>query len=122
VQIKDRDTLLMLLTAMYVTKWEAADSSHVDELAGSPYFARLYNDAVDEIVRMDSDNPTEFTRWEHWRTIEARPVQLERTRNRIRQGKDVWQTWSREQKTEFIRILLSPFRANPATIEDLASL
>jgi hypothetical protein len=110
------------VTAMYVAKWESSDdNSHVKELAGSPYFTKLYNDVVDEMVNIDSGKSDAIHRWENWRAIEQNPEHLKKTRSRIRDIR-AWQTWSIEQKRQMIEKLLGPFKATPATLDELLSL
>jgi hypothetical protein len=122
MEIADKRALSVLMTAMHVAKWESSDdNSHVKELAGSPYFSKLYNDVVDEMINIDSGKIDAVHRWENWRAIEQNPEHLEKTRSRIR-GIRAWQTWPIEQKRQMIENLLSPFKATPATLDELLSL
>lgn len=122
MEIADKQTLSVFLTALYVAKWESDEqNAHVVELAGSPYFARLYNDAVDEMIRLEAGRPDAVRTWQRWRAIEAHPDQLERTRARI-QAIRLWPSWSGPQKQQMIEFLISPFTATPATLEQLISL
>lgn len=108
MQIEDERTLSVLMTAMYVAKWESDDdNAHVSEIAGSPVFARLYNELIDEVIRRNAGKPTVVREWESWRAIEQRPDQLERTRGRIQRLR-VWSSWSREQKQQMVEYQLEP--------------
>lgn len=122
MHISNKTSLSVLNTAMYIAKWESDEkSSRVIEIAGSPLFANLYNEMIDEMIRPDADNPDIMGKWERWRAIEHRPDQLERMRVWIK-GMRPWSGWSREQKLRMIEYLLSPFRATDATIAELLSL
>jgi hypothetical protein len=122
MQITDRRSLSVLMTALYVAKWESDDeSSHVREISGSPVFSRLYHDVVDAVIALDSDKPDVVRKWQMWRTIEQRPAQLERTRDRLK-SIGLWSSWSREQKLLMVEHMLSPFVATVETLEALASL
>lgn len=122
MEIADKRSLSVLMTAMYVAKWESDDdNSHVSEIMCSPPFARLYHDLVDEVIRLDASGPDAVRRWESWRAIERRPDQLERTKARIRTIR-LWPSWSREEKLQTVEYLLSPFRATAATLDELLSL
>jgi len=122
MKIADKKTLSVLMTALYVAKWESDDdNAHVAAITGSPFFARLYHDVVDEVVRLDASKPAAVRRWESWRAIEGRPDQLERTKARIR-SMSPWSSWSREERLQMIEYLLSPFRATAATLDELVSL
>lgn len=122
MEIHDKQTLLVLMTSLYHTKWESDDGdSRVAELSGSPYFAKLYNDVVDEVIRLDSERPAAVQRWQEWRAIEGRPLQLELVKTRIR-NLPLWGSWSREQREQVVMTLLSPFTAEDATLEVLLSL
>jgi hypothetical protein len=121
MDIDDKDTLSVLMSAMYVAKWEAADSSRVTELAGSPYLSRLFNDVVDELARLDASQVNDASKLARWRAIEGRPAELERVRARIRSTR-LWSSWTDEQKRSMVEYLLSPFRATPDTLKELISL
>jgi hypothetical protein len=122
MEISDKRSLTVVMTALYVAKWESDDgNAHVAELAGSPVLAKLYNVLIDEVVDLDADKPEILNKWERWRAIEQRPEQLERTRDRIRSLRQ-WASWSREQKRQMIGYLLSPFKASDATVEELLLL
>jgi hypothetical protein len=122
MEISDKHSLTVVMTALYVAKWESDDgNAHVAELAGSPVLAKLYNVLIDEVVGLDADKPEILNKWERWRAIEQRPEQLERTRDRIRSLRQ-WASWSREQKRRMIGYLLSPFKASDATVEELLLL
>lgn len=122
MKIADKQTLSVLLTSLYVSKWESdEENAHVAELSGSPSFAKLYNDAVDEMIRLEAGRPDAVRNWQRWRAIEAHPDQLERTRARIKSIR-LWPSWSREQKQQMLLFLISPFMATPATLEQLLSL
>jgi len=123
MEIADKQSLSVLMTAMYIAKWESDDdNAHVTEIAGSPVFAQLYRDLVDAVIRLDADKPPAVRRWEAWRAIEQRPEQLDRTRARILSSSRLWATWSREQKQYWVACLLSPFTATAATLEELLAL
>jgi hypothetical protein len=103
VEITAKETLSVLMTSLYVAKWESEDDNpHVRELAGSPHLARLYNDVVDAMIGLDS----------------ARP---DAVRNCIR-STQLWPSWSRQQKQQMVELLLSPFTATSATLEELLAL
>lgn len=122
MEITAKETLSVLMTSLYVAKWESEDDNpHVRELAGSPPFARLYNDVVDAMIGLDSARPDAVRNWQRWRAIEGRPDQLERTRVRIR-STQLWPSWSRQQKQQMVELLLSPFTATSATLEELLAL
>jgi hypothetical protein len=122
MEISDKRSLSVLMTALYVAKWESDDdNAHVAEIAGSPVLARLYNVLIDEVVSLDADNPEIVRKWEGWRAIEQRPEQLNRTRDRIR-GLRLWASWSGEQKQQMIECLLSLFKASDATLDELLAL
>jgi hypothetical protein len=122
VEITDKQTLSILLTSLYVAKWESGEENpHVVELSGSPYFAKLYNDAVDDMIRLEAGRADAVRNWQRWRTIEDHPDELERTRARIK-SIGMWPSWSKEQKRQMVEFLLSPFTATPATLEQLISL
>src|SRR5205823_3403797 len=113
----------VLMKGLYIVKWDSDDSnSTVFELVGSPYFAKLYRDLVDESMHKDAWKPDATKKWVRWRSIEARPEQLERTRARIQRMMPKWSSWSQDQKREMVDILLSPFVATQETIEELISL
>jgi hypothetical protein len=119
VEIADKQTLSVLLTSLYVAKWESdEENAHVAVLSGSPFLAKLYNDAVDEMIRLEAGRPDAVRSWQAWRAIEAHPDQLERTRARIQRIR-LWPSWSREQRQEMLRALISPFTAAPDTLEQL---
>src|SRR4051812_27142511 len=85
MEIADKQTLSVLLTSLYVAKWESDEgNAHVAELSGSPSFARLYNDAVDEMIRLEAGRPDVVQSWQRWRAIETHPDPLERTRHASR--------------------------------------
>lgn len=122
MEISDKQTLLVLMTSLCYTKWESDDDdSRVAELSGSPYFAKLYNDVVDEVIRLDSGRSAAIQRWQEWRAIEGRPLQLELVKARIKKL-PLWVSWSREQREQVVATLLSPFTATDATLEALISL
>jgi hypothetical protein len=123
MEILDRGMLLALMKALYVIKWESDDEdATVFELIGSPYVAKLYNDAVDEIIRLEAGKPDAIKKWAHWRAIEEHPAQLQRTRDRIRRKMPIWSSWSEQEKRQMIEILLSPFVAAPETLHELILL
>jgi hypothetical protein len=118
----DRRQLSVLMTALYIAKWESDDeNSHVQEISGSPIFARLYNDAVDAMIALDSKKPDAVRKWHAWRSLEQRPEALDRTRSRIKQLTP-WGTWTREQKLQMVMHLVSPFVATQSTLASLANL
>ena len=119
MEINDKRSLSVLMTALYIAKWESDDdNSHVNELSGSPFFSKLYHDVIDEAIRLDLDKPAAIRRWEDWRSIEQRPDQLARTRARIRNIRQ-WPSWPLEQKRQVVEYLLSPFKATEVTLQEL---
>jgi hypothetical protein len=122
MEIRDKNTLSVLMTALYVAKWDSnEDSSYIIEISGSPFLARLYNDVVDEMIRLESDKHGANQKWMNWRSIEQRPRELEKTRTRIK-NMALWAQWPREQRQQIIEYLLSPFNATQPTLEELLSL
>ena len=58
MNISDKPSLSVRMTALYIAKWEAdAKDTHVITISGSPFFAKLYNELVDDMIRLDGDNP-----------------------------------------------------------------
>jgi hypothetical protein len=120
MEILDKNSLSTLMKALYVAKWESDDeNAHVTELAGSPHLARIFNEIVDEFIRLDDGRPDAARQWSHWRSIEERPEELERLRARIKAMSSKWGRWTREQRLEMVDILLSPFTATATTLEEL---
>lgn len=118
MEITDKNSLLVLMTAMYIVKWEISDdNAHVDELIGSPFFARSYNDVTDAVIGLDLAGWMQCKKWEHWRAVERRPEELEMIRERIKRMLP-WRAWFAEQKRQMVEILLSPFKATPATLAE----
>jgi hypothetical protein len=122
MEIVEKTHLSVLMTALYVAKWESDDdNAYVKELAGSPFFSQLYHDVANAVIQFDAGKPPALRRWENWRAIEQRPIQLELTRARIKRISQ-WPGWSREQKRNYVLCLLSPFTATEDTLEALISL
>jgi hypothetical protein len=122
MDVTDKNALRVLQMVMFVAKWIApSNNATVVELSSSRDFGKLYCDLIEELIRGEPTHPRAVSSWKRWRIIEDRPDQLDRVRVWIRRTAN-WRNLSVDQRRELVLVLLSPFVATTATLDELLSM
>lgn len=125
LEIEDEYELLALHNALMEAKVSEAPSKV--EIVSSPYVARLANKVCDELEnqykpsRMDilRKRPPEYNAWKEWRSS---PDMEKIESHTLRYRPDDWYYWSKDQKEDFLKILIAPYALTDSEISDLIEL
>lgn len=120
--VTDGAELHALLKTLLAAKFHP--DPEVAEVPGSPPVARLCERAVEAVTAWDEchgrvDQAERTRAW--FRDARGNTSVLSVVRKRITEcaRHSVWREWSTEQKAEYVQILLSPYSANEALVQEL---
>ena len=112
--IEDKWELLAMYRALMAAKFSPESPR---ELPGSPFLAAVCERTVAALQEhgIGSQSPSS---WAEWLQAERFPEQLAFVRQLLAECRK-WPEWSLAQRQEYVRLLLSPFRASADTIAEL---
>lgn len=89
-----------------------------EEISGSPIVANMFSKLMDILIAVDVDRAGEHMeqRWLDWLTINNSRDEWQAALVRAKK-EAAWAAWSHEEKSEYIRNLLSPFITSNEIIE-----
>lgn len=115
--VEEFDELNAPVRALLTLKF---DSEEAAEYAGSPYLAHVLDPAYDALIAASRRELREdiATDLERHRDASANPAILRAIPSHVRQVKDL-ESWTPEQRRDYVRVLLSPFRASDEIVTRL---
>jgi hypothetical protein len=122
--IEEELLLQALVRALCVVKFDCPpELGTVGEVAGSPLVAEVARRAYDALVTTYRNHyqEGEAHRLEQGRRAEQMPLVLAVVQAHIRSVEGAWVSWTREEKGEYVRILLSPYTAGPELIHTIVA-
>ena len=99
MKIDSRNELLVLVKVFHTAKWcVPSDDVTGYEIAGSPFFSRLYCSAVAELRQIEiATGLSSETKWAKWMAVESHPYALTRTRERLARIGN-WLEWPEQDR------------------------
>ena len=109
------------INALYRALIEAKFNDNPTDAAvpGSALVADLVNQVADALEQHARTNPVAFgSELSEWRDPSNHSEKIEFVRRRITECSP-WSDWTAEEKRDYIRVLLSPLRAEPSFCQEL---
>lgn len=106
--ISDYNILLTLHKAIIEAKF-SENPIHM-ELPGSHLLAQVSNQIVEILIKKEIESGGySAINWKRWREIDEHRREWDIAMKYIVSHGQVWRTWERDRKEEFVRVLLSPY-------------